>query len=83
MGFDPINSCFLFCFLICEYIFFCFLQKFIEFEDTLEAEKKELQIQVEVLELQGKQLELKAKNYSDQSEWVHLPSWVRFFFFSN
>lgn len=48
--------------------FFCNLQKFIEFEDALEAEKKDLQIQVEFLELQGKQLELKTKNYSDQSE---------------
>ena len=45
-----------------------FCQKFIEFEDTLEAEKKDLQIQVDFLELQGKQLELKTKNYSDQSE---------------
>lgn len=44
-------------------------QKFIEFEDALEAEKKDLQMQVEFLELQGKQLELKMKNYSDQSEW--------------
>lgn len=43
-------------------------QKFIEFEDALEAEKKELQTHVESLELQGKQLELKTKNYSDQSE---------------
>ncbi|XP_017161657.1 C-Jun-amino-terminal kinase-interacting protein 3 isoform X15 [Poecilia reticulata] len=41
-------------------------EKFIEFEDSLEADKKELQIQVELLELQGKQLELKTKNYSDQ-----------------
>ncbi|XP_029013916.1 C-Jun-amino-terminal kinase-interacting protein 3 isoform X3 [Betta splendens] len=41
-------------------------EKFIEFEDALEAEKKELQMQVEFLELQGKQQELKAKNYSDQ-----------------
>uniref|UniRef100_A0A1A8MGK5 C-Jun-amino-terminal kinase-interacting protein 3 n=1 Tax=Nothobranchius pienaari TaxID=704102 RepID=A0A1A8MGK5_9TELE len=41
-------------------------EKFIEFEDTLEAEKKDLQMQVEFLELQGKQLELKSKNYSDQ-----------------
>ncbi|XP_029692213.1 C-Jun-amino-terminal kinase-interacting protein 3 isoform X6 [Takifugu rubripes] len=41
-------------------------EKFIEFEDALEAEKKDLQIQVEFLELQGKQLELKTKNYSDQ-----------------
>uniref|UniRef100_A0A7N6BP06 C-Jun-amino-terminal kinase-interacting protein 3 n=1 Tax=Anabas testudineus TaxID=64144 RepID=A0A7N6BP06_ANATE len=46
-------------------------EKFIEFEDALEAEKKELQMQVEFLELQGKQLELKTKNYSDQSEWTH------------
>lgn len=44
-------------------------QKFIEFEDALEAEKKDLQVQVDFLELQGKQLELKMKNYSDQSEW--------------
>uniref|UniRef100_A0A8C5A5P6 C-Jun-amino-terminal kinase-interacting protein 3 n=1 Tax=Gadus morhua TaxID=8049 RepID=A0A8C5A5P6_GADMO len=43
-------------------------EKFIEFEDALEAEKKDLQVQVEVLELTGKQLELKTKNYSDQSE---------------
>lgn len=48
----------------------CALQKFIEFEDALEAEKKDLQIQVEFLELQGKQLELKTKNYSDQSEYA-------------
>uniref|UniRef100_A0A3B3XI76 C-Jun-amino-terminal kinase-interacting protein 3 n=1 Tax=Poecilia mexicana TaxID=48701 RepID=A0A3B3XI76_9TELE len=41
-------------------------EKFIEFEDSLEADKKELQMQVELLELQGKQLELKTKNYSDQ-----------------
>ncbi|XP_047656694.1 C-Jun-amino-terminal kinase-interacting protein 3 isoform X4 [Tachysurus fulvidraco] len=41
-------------------------EKFIEFEDALEAEKKDLQAQVKVLELQGKQLELKTKNYVDQ-----------------
>ncbi|XP_067317419.1 C-Jun-amino-terminal kinase-interacting protein 3 isoform X5 [Anolis sagrei] len=41
-------------------------EKFIEFEDALEQEKKELQIQVEHLEFQTRQLELKAKNYSDQ-----------------
>ncbi|XP_066545091.1 C-Jun-amino-terminal kinase-interacting protein 3 isoform X3 [Amia ocellicauda] len=41
-------------------------EKFIEFEDALEAEKKDLQTQVEVLELQGKQMELKTKNYADQ-----------------
>ncbi|XP_034749971.1 C-Jun-amino-terminal kinase-interacting protein 3 isoform X6 [Etheostoma cragini] len=41
-------------------------EKFIEFEDALEAEKKDLQVQVEFLELQAKQQELKTKNYSDQ-----------------
>ncbi|XP_076853246.1 C-Jun-amino-terminal kinase-interacting protein 3 isoform X4 [Brachyhypopomus gauderio] len=41
-------------------------EKFIEFEDALEAEKKELQTQVDFLELQGKQQELKTKNYADQ-----------------
>uniref|UniRef100_A0A673ZSU3 C-Jun-amino-terminal kinase-interacting protein 3 n=1 Tax=Salmo trutta TaxID=8032 RepID=A0A673ZSU3_SALTR len=41
-------------------------EKFIEFEDALEGEKKDLQTHVESLELQGKQLELKTKNYSDQ-----------------
>ncbi|KAL4617884.1 C-Jun-amino-terminal kinase-interacting protein 3-like isoform X4 [Arapaima gigas] len=41
-------------------------EKFIEFEDALEAEKKDLQKHVESLELQGKQLELKTKNYADQ-----------------
>uniref|UniRef100_A0AAY4C4F9 C-Jun-amino-terminal kinase-interacting protein 3 n=1 Tax=Denticeps clupeoides TaxID=299321 RepID=A0AAY4C4F9_9TELE len=41
-------------------------EKFMEFEDSLEAEKKELQSQVESLELQSKQLELKTKSYADQ-----------------
>ncbi|XP_023966309.1 C-Jun-amino-terminal kinase-interacting protein 3 isoform X30 [Chrysemys picta bellii] len=41
-------------------------EKFIEFEDALEQEKKDLQIQVEHLEFQSRQLELKAKNYADQ-----------------
>lgn len=44
------------------------MQKFIEFEDALEQEKKELQIQVEHLEFQTRQLELKTKNYADQSK---------------
>lgn len=51
---------------------FVFRQKFIEFEDALEADKKDLQVQVEFLELQGKQLELKTKNYADQSEWSEI-----------
>uniref|UniRef100_A0A8C9R759 Mitogen-activated protein kinase 8 interacting protein 3 n=1 Tax=Scleropages formosus TaxID=113540 RepID=A0A8C9R759_SCLFO len=41
-------------------------EKFIEFEDALETEKKELQTQVDSLELLGKQLDLKTKNYADQ-----------------
>ncbi|XP_059835233.1 C-Jun-amino-terminal kinase-interacting protein 3 isoform X2 [Hypanus sabinus] len=41
-------------------------EKFIEFEDALEQEKKELQTHVESLELQSRQLELKSKNYADQ-----------------
>uniref|UniRef100_A0A2I3TSV8 C-Jun-amino-terminal kinase-interacting protein 3 n=1 Tax=Pan troglodytes TaxID=9598 RepID=A0A2I3TSV8_PANTR len=44
-------------------------EKFIEFEDALEQEKKELQIQVEHYEFQTRQLELKAKNYADQSNF--------------
>ncbi|PIO36622.1 hypothetical protein AB205_0209300, partial [Aquarana catesbeiana] len=40
--------------------------KFIEFEDALEQEKKDLQYQVESLEFQSRQQELKTKNYADQ-----------------
>ncbi|KAJ8786533.1 hypothetical protein J1605_006022 [Eschrichtius robustus] len=43
-------------------------KKFIEFEDALEQEKKELQTQVEHYDFQTRQLELKAKNYADQSK---------------
>ncbi|VCW65995.1 unnamed protein product, partial [Gulo gulo] len=42
-------------------------EKFIEFEDSQEQEKKDLQTRVESLESQTRQLELKAKNYADQS----------------
>uniref|UniRef100_A0A8C0HR04 C-Jun-amino-terminal kinase-interacting protein 4 n=1 Tax=Buteo japonicus TaxID=224669 RepID=A0A8C0HR04_9AVES len=41
-------------------------KKFIEFEDSQEQEKKDLQTRVEALESQTRQLELKAKNYADQ-----------------
>ncbi|XP_032064726.1 C-Jun-amino-terminal kinase-interacting protein 4 isoform X3 [Thamnophis elegans] len=41
-------------------------EKFIEFEDSQEQEKKDIQIRVEALESQTRQLELKAKNYADQ-----------------
>lgn len=52
----------------CFLLWFFPVQKFIEFEDALEQEKKELQIQVEHLEFQTRQLELKTKNYADQSK---------------
>ncbi|KAM4692328.1 LOW QUALITY PROTEIN: C-Jun-amino-terminal kinase-interacting protein 4-like [Rhinophrynus dorsalis] len=41
-------------------------EKFIEFEDSQEQDKKDLQTRVESLESQTRQLELKAKNYADQ-----------------
>ncbi|XP_069056135.1 C-Jun-amino-terminal kinase-interacting protein 4 isoform X2 [Pleurodeles waltl] len=41
-------------------------EKFIEFEDSQEQEKKDLQSRVETLESQTRQLELKSKNYADQ-----------------
>nr|XP_033816391.1 C-Jun-amino-terminal kinase-interacting protein 4 isoform X3 [Geotrypetes seraphini] len=41
-------------------------EKFIEFEDSQEQEKKDLHTRVELLESQTRQLELKAKNYADQ-----------------
>ncbi|XP_038132554.1 sperm associated antigen 9a isoform X2 [Cyprinodon tularosa] len=41
-------------------------EKFIEFEDTHEQEKKDLQNNVDRMESQSRQLELKIKNYADQ-----------------
>nr|XP_023686969.1 C-Jun-amino-terminal kinase-interacting protein 4 isoform X4 [Paramormyrops kingsleyae] len=41
-------------------------ERFIEFEDSQEQEKKDLQVRVETLESQARQLELKSKNYADQ-----------------
>ncbi|MED6290089.1 C-Jun-amino-terminal kinase-interacting protein 4, partial [Characodon lateralis] len=41
-------------------------EKFIEFEDTHEQEKKDLQNLVDRMESHSRQLELKIKNYSDQ-----------------
>ncbi|XP_047427722.1 sperm associated antigen 9a isoform X4 [Mugil cephalus] len=41
-------------------------EKFIEFEDTHEQEKKDLQNHVDRMESQSRQLELKIKNYADQ-----------------
>lgn len=44
------------------------VQKFIEFEDTHEQDKKDLQNHVDRMESHSRQLELKIKNYVDQSE---------------
>nr|XP_019958421.1 PREDICTED: C-Jun-amino-terminal kinase-interacting protein 4-like isoform X7 [Paralichthys olivaceus] len=41
-------------------------EKFIEFEDTHEQEKKDLQNHVDRMESHSRQLELKIKNYADQ-----------------
>uniref|UniRef100_A0A3B3DKQ5 C-Jun-amino-terminal kinase-interacting protein 4 n=1 Tax=Oryzias melastigma TaxID=30732 RepID=A0A3B3DKQ5_ORYME len=41
-------------------------EKFMEFEDTHEQEKKDLQNHVDRMESHSRQLELKIKNYSDQ-----------------
>ncbi len=48
---------------------FCFCeQKFIELEDSQEQEKKDLQNHLESLSSHSRQLELKIKNYADQSK---------------
>lgn len=46
-------------------------QKFIEFEDTHEQDKKDLQNVVDRMESHSRQLELKIKNYADQSKHTH------------
>lgn len=50
---------------------FFFEQKFIEFEDVHEQDKKDLQSHVDRMESHSRQLELKIKNYADQSKNVH------------
>lgn len=46
-------------------------QRFIEFEDVHEQEKKDMQNQVDRMESHSRQLELKIKNYADQSMHRH------------
>lgn len=70
------SKCVLSLFLILASSCFFPIQKFIEFEDALEQEKKELQIQVEHLEFQTRQLELKTKNYADQSKQSCAPDMI-------
>lgn len=56
------------------------VQKFIEFEDTHEQEKKDLQSHVDRMESHSRQLELKIKNYADQSEQKHTFMHMRLYY---
>lgn len=49
-----------------------YLQRYIAFEDSQDGEKKELQCRLVTLESQTRQLELKTKNYADQSKSLAL-----------
>ena len=44
------------------------------FEDSQETEKKDLQSRLVLLESQTRQMELKTRNYSDQSESIIMAS---------
>ncbi len=46
------------------------LQRYIAFEDSQDGEKKDLQCRLVTLEAQTRQLELKTKNYADQSKSI-------------
>ena len=59
------------CVCVCLPPCFLFEQKFIEFEDAHEQDKKDLQSHVDRMESHSRQLELKIKNYADQSKNVH------------
>lgn len=50
------------------------LQRYIAFEDSHDGEKKDLQCRLLTMESHTRQLELKIKNYADQSEFetVHV-----------
>lgn len=64
------HSCVFVCVSPLCFVFF-FGQKFIEFEDAHEQDKKDLQSHVDRMESHSRQLELKIKNYVDQSKNVH------------
>ena len=49
-------------------LLFVSLQRYIEYEDLQEQERKDLQSRVLLLEAQRRQSELKFKNYAYQSE---------------
>uniref|UniRef100_A0A673ICM8 C-Jun-amino-terminal kinase-interacting protein 4 n=1 Tax=Sinocyclocheilus rhinocerous TaxID=307959 RepID=A0A673ICM8_9TELE len=48
-------------------------ERYIEYEDSQEQDKKDLQNRVQMLEAQTRQMELKTKNYADQSKLPALP----------
>lgn len=56
------------------FLFILFLQRYIAFEDSQDGEKKDLQRRVGGLESHTRQLELKTKNYAEQSESIHCTS---------
>ena len=45
-----------------------FLQKFLEYEDSNDQERRTLQSRLESSEMSQKQMSLKLKNYTDQSK---------------
>lgn len=57
-------------YLTLSHVCYCVLheQKFIEFEDSQEQEKKDLQNHMERMNSHSRQLELKVKNFADQSK---------------
>lgn len=66
-----VNYLMLMCKIIFAIIYFVtnlFQQKFLEYEDANDQEKRALQGRKEALELTQKQMTLKVKNYADQGQ---------------
>ena len=57
-----------FIFAIIYFVTNLFQQKFLEYEDANDQEKRALQGRKEALELTQKQMTLKVKNYADQGQ---------------
>lgn len=53
-------------------VFCLYLQRYIAFEDSQDGEKKDLQCRLLTVEAHTRQLELKTKNYADQSKSIVL-----------
>ena len=67
-----VNYLMLMCKIIFAIIYFVtnlFQQKFLEYEDANDQEKRALQGRKEALELAQKQMTLKVKNYADQGQY--------------